>query len=123
VLRVFALNHIGFKGEGVIGRRHRLTRAKRPLANVLDKEHGKLRLFAVDDDGDALRHDTRKRLSLGRGLALFGHATVGKLDDVRVFDTAEFNRSFHVDAPLVRDEKSRGLTTSPRQADLSRGRR
>jgi hypothetical protein len=34
-------------------------------------------------------------LSLGRRLALFGDATVGKLDDVRVFDAAEFDRSFH----------------------------
>jgi hypothetical protein len=123
VLRVFALNHIGLEGEGVVGGRHGLTRTKRPLANVLDEKHGKLRFLAVDDDGDALRHDASKRLSLGRGLSLFGDATVGKLDDVGVFDAAKFNRSFHVDAPLVRDEKSRGLTTSPRQADLSRGRR
>jgi hypothetical protein len=95
VLGVFALNHVRFEGEGVIGGRHGLTRAKRPLANVLHKEHGKLRLFAVDDDGDALRHDASKRLSLRRGLALFGHATVSKLDDVGVFDAAEFDRSFH----------------------------
>jgi hypothetical protein len=120
---MLALNHVGLEGEGVIGGRHGLTRTKRPLANVFDKEHRKLRLFAVDDDGDALRHDASKRLSLGRGLALFGDATVGEFDDVRVFDAAEFDRSFHVDAPLVRDEKSRGLTTSPRRADLSRGRR
>jgi hypothetical protein len=95
VLRVFALNHVGLEGEGFVGGRHRLTRAKRPLADVFDKEHGKLRFLAIDDDGDALRHDASKRLSLGRGLALFGDATVGKLDDVRVFDAAEFDRSLH----------------------------
>jgi hypothetical protein len=95
VLRVLTLNHVGFEGEGVIGGRHRLTRTKRPLANVLDEEHGKLRLFTVDDDGDALRHDASERLPLGRGLAFFGDATVGKLDDVGVFDAAEFDRSLH----------------------------
>jgi hypothetical protein len=95
MLRVLTLNHVGLEGEGVVGRWHRLTRTKRPLANVLHKEHGKLRLLAVDDDGDALRHDASKRLSLRRGFALFGDATVGKLDDVGVFDAAEFDRSFH----------------------------
>jgi hypothetical protein len=70
---------------------------------VLDEKHGELRFFAVDDDGDALRQHARKRLPLRGWLALFGDATVDEFDDVRVFDAAELDDSFHVDAPLVRD--------------------